>query len=91
MSTRTKPTHFRVHMSVQGPGMFPVDMLRYESAVPRTENDANAIATSIFGTPLEHEIKLVRYVQPGMSIEPNRERWKSFGWEVIRVEPVTDY
>jgi len=75
---------YRKVITVRGTLAFPIDMLRYDHAWPRTEQDALKIQSCIEagGTYGRQEIELV-------SLEmPNRDRWSSFGWEVVRTERV---
>ncbi len=62
---------------VIGRGEFPIDMLRYDSAYPVTEDDSRVIGQRTYewdrGVLLQH-----RGVQKDW--EPTLGRWKSFGW-----------
>lgn len=70
---------------VKGSGQFPMDMLRYSNCKPKTECDAESVKALPADWPGPREIELVR-------IAPNigavrfvaEERWKAFGWEVLR-------
>ena len=63
---------------------FPVDMLRRDHCYPANEADSVNIA---FSFNLKHsegfvgEINLCRYAHKNWV--PNKDRWMSFGWEVI--------
>lgn len=66
---------FRV--TVEGNGMFPVDMLRYDAAYPSTERDSG----TIMGDGL-------RKVDVAMKNPPTEARWQSFGWIVLNVAKI---
>jgi len=68
-----------IQYRVTGRGQFPVDMLRYDLAHPRSESDAGIIEDSLNrrGPQAEHEVKL-----EGMK-QPTVDRWSSFGWQVV--------
>lgn len=61
------------HIVVEGPGAFPIDMLRYDACSPRSEPDSGAIAH-------RSERREVHLNAWGMHITP--ARWESFGWTV---------
>jgi hypothetical protein len=61
-------------VTVQGSGIFPFDMLRYECAYPKRSEDAKAIGSC--GT------RVVTLVMPE---NPTNARWESFGWQVNEV------
>lgn len=63
---------------------FPIDMLRYDTMVPATENDAHRIEHAVTeGTTTKENIHLRRFAQVGAG-EPNYKRWESYGWTVFR-------
>jgi len=68
-----------IQYKVVGRGQFPVDMLRYDRAMPRSERDAGIIEESLTrrGPQAEHEVKI-----EGLK-EPTVDRWTSFGWQVV--------
>jgi hypothetical protein len=63
------------HLVVEGRGEFPIDMLRYDSACPDTENDSIAMKSID-----PRRIHLRRF---SIGREPSHGRWESFGWKVI--------
>ena len=73
----------KVHVQkfeVQGTGMFPMDMLRYDSCCPDRSEDAHEIARG--ENPREvRTIRLRRYAVN--SNGPTEARWSSFGWSVV--------
>jgi hypothetical protein len=72
-------------VSVTGDGSFPIDMLRYDSAVPATEVDSGLIEDT-FGLrfPSEPMTLQLRMMRP-----PTEARWKSFDWPVTNTEERT--
>jgi len=77
---------YRKQFTVVGRVPFPLDMLRYDSCSPDTEEAARAIRSSIVaeinGHPeLVFAVALVRITQE-KNWQPTRARWTSFGWEV---------
>jgi hypothetical protein len=71
---------FQVKFVVVGASSFPIDMLRYDFCFPDTQQDVNAM--DVRGSRC---VTLVsRAAHDGV---PTRDRWKSFGWEVIEVTP----
>lgn len=73
---------YRKVITVRGALAFPVDMLRYDRAFPRTELDSLKIQASIesSGTAGTQEIELLS------DDMPTRDRWQSFGYNILRVE-----
>lgn len=60
---------------------FPIDMLRFDTCWPRSQEDAEKIATQLTARGTEIEAGRVRVTLSGMQ-EPTLARWKSFGWSV---------
>ena len=74
--------HYRI--TVSGVGLFPIDMLRYDQAIPATEEDANRITRS-------HDVRAGdRLTQQIVRLDayktPTPGRWTSFGWRIDLVE-----
>lgn len=68
-------------ITVRGSLPFPIDMLRYDRSWPHDEGDASRIEETHAGNaPVLYDIELVSWDMP------NRERWLSLCWEVVRVE-----
>lgn len=65
---------------VRGSLAFPIDMLRYDSAHPASEEDSNNIARSVASYGADHDALEVRVKMRG---DPTLDRWKSFGWQVV--------
>lgn len=75
------------NFNVKGMGSFPIDMLRYDSCYPRTEEDSGKIHGTLgCGRADKEEITISHY---GSKKEwmPTHGRWKSFMWEVVSTEP----
>jgi hypothetical protein len=83
---------YLIEFRVRGRGEFPHDMLRYDSCEPRCSDDKAAMTVApedrlhYLKTP--REIELVAYSETRWAADrkPKEDRWKSFGWEVIRRE-----
>jgi hypothetical protein len=80
---------FRVVQGLHG-GSFPVDMLRYDSCWPRTENDSANISLTfsmdLMDKSLFDSVKR-ELMTTGIELVTNskyitRARWESFGWQV---------
>lgn len=71
-------------ITVHGNVEFPIDMLRYDNAWSRTETDSHKIRASYDGGMGYQQIQVVT----GDINAPNRNRWLSFGWKVIKIETV---
>lgn len=68
---------------VHGKGIFPFDMLRYDSSIPSSTDDAVALAP--FDPALSvRTIKLTK-LSAYKSGGPTNMRWLSFGWKVTKV------
>ena len=72
---------YPVKFVVEGRGDFPIDMLRYDRAVPMTEHDSGVIAYESG----KRRVHLIRYSAAGKS-GPCQQRWDSFNWLVISIE-----
>jgi hypothetical protein len=62
------------HYTVTGSGIFPLDMLRYDAAWP---TDTNSVLR------MEDDDKDLRVLHLASIREPTKERWRSFGWQVV--------
>jgi hypothetical protein len=71
---------FACEITVKGHGDFPIDMLRYESAVPFSEEDSHHIDRTFYEDK-PHTVRLLCFFKAER--EPARSRWRSFGWEVL--------
>lgn len=70
----------KVRYSVIGSGHFPVDMLRYDNAIPTKEADAGKIAPSKWAG---NEAFGERTVELKSEFYPTEDRWNSFGWRIV--------
>lgn len=68
--------------NVTGSGPFPIDMLRYDQAWPKSEGRDSAAIESSF---LPRQGARVREITLGSHTTPTEVRWKSFGWTVDKV------
>lgn len=71
---------------VRGRGEFPIDMLRYDSAVPLNGSDVTSVATD-WAPGAARNVTLRRFYPAGGVAAPTVERWRSFGWVVVEVHP----
>ena len=67
---------------------FPLDMLRYDSCYPDTQDDVARIITTLDprrgAVNRKKEDLTVSVVHIGeMAWRPTDDRWKSFGWKVV--------
>jgi hypothetical protein len=77
-TTRTYQTIF----TVEGKGRFPLDMLRYDSAVPASEGDAHRIEK-------QRDLRTVTLIRTSVNkLGPTVGRWESFGWTVHTDTPI---
>lgn len=83
-SAVTTYSYTRTEFIVEGTGPFPVDMLRYDRAVPALSADADEIERS-YVNPRgpARRIKLLKFTPRGGIPLPTRGRWESFGWRVV--------
>jgi len=75
---KLKPTWYCGIVIVRGDGAFPLDMLRYDNCVPSTQEDVIKLTDD--GRRL---IQLGMFAQSLAGLRPTKERWESFGWEVV--------
>lgn len=73
----------RKYYVVEGSGMFPYDMLRYDHSWPHSETyDSHKLAED-YGSGMRR----VMLASDQQGTCPNLDRWKSFTWKVIAVGP----
>jgi hypothetical protein len=73
--TNKKPAIYT--FAVLGTGQFPLDMLRYDSCYPKSQDDTGEMERSFLPRNRdEHRVTLVG------AKEPTVGRWQSFGWVV---------
>jgi hypothetical protein len=84
-ATMTKRIH---EFEVIGNRPFPLDMLRYDSCYPKTQDCIGDILVSMDPDPDEqtgeYYVKLI-HVDDSPRWEPTIARWNSFGWAVRRI------
>lgn len=71
---------------VTGSGHFPVDMMRYDRCVPKTQDDISLA----FSRRDDRRVEVIAFTISGNKLEPTIQRWLSFGWPVVAgsVKPV---
>lgn len=91
MKRDARRPRFEIYFLVRGSGEFPIDMLRYDSACPATEQDSHAMRR-------EEEKRVVllrRFTLDKPPTVGNEARWRSFGWEPLAwsedVEKLADH
>jgi len=65
---------------------FPIDMLRYDSCYPDSQDDVNRIVATLDyrRRTVKDEAHVISVIHVGdKGWTPTDERWKSFGWKVI--------
>ena len=67
--------------TVEGSGIFPVNMLTHEVCLPRT-NDFSTVAFFLHSG--YRRIELIAFRPEGTDFAPLFEVWKNYGWEVNR-------
>jgi hypothetical protein len=76
-------THGIQRYVATGTGRFPLDMLRYDSAWPATEHDANILDTHLTcGGTVPFEGVQLKRAQIDAHSMPAIDRWRSYGWHV---------
>lgn len=68
-----------VVFEVTGNSWFPFDMLRYDCCYPYTENDSAELANDDLRV-----VRLSRFADKNW--KPTEGRWKSFGWDLGKIE-----
>lgn len=71
-----------VHFTVEGRGTFPVDMLRYDTCWPRSQEDTAKLERVSRRQHLRDD-RPVRIALSSNGRPPTAARWASFGWKVI--------
>lgn len=77
-----------IQFRVKGALHFPFDQLRRCSAAPRSEDDAESCLASPTDWKGIREIELVLVANSARAarFQVNEDRWRSFGWAVVRVD-----
>jgi len=76
---------------VTGSGSFPIDMLRYDRAIPATELDSSRIHNTFVPTTFDPiTVSVIRYTEGKQTLSfgdmPTLRRWESFGWTVSDIK-----
>jgi hypothetical protein len=75
---------------VEGKGVFPVDMLRYDHAYPASTDSAGYIVHKKYSDDDDDSDKTLVEVKRKVELiapdEPTEARWTSFGWRVSDVK-----
>ena len=66
--------------TVEGSGMFPVDMLRYDACWPATTEDVIHMA---LGSPIARSKQRRVALFTNAQNRPTVGRWESFGWKIV--------
>lgn len=74
------PTTIHITYTVEGEGLFPIDMLRYDGVHPHHETDSYAVAESCLSS---RRTITLRKPNTYKGWKPGISRWESFGWKVI--------
>lgn len=82
-----KQKFYAIRFSVTGSGRFPIDMLRYDSAVPYAERDADEISRRVEDDS-ERTVNLIAFTPLGRILSPTWGRWHSFGWRCSEAQEV---
>jgi hypothetical protein len=75
---------YRHTFTVQGRFPFPIDMLRYDRCIPKSEGDSGNIAWSFSQGAVQTAVKVVHIGEKNW--KPTTGRWESFLWLVIAIE-----
>jgi hypothetical protein len=78
----TKATHHSQVIHVAGSGEFPLDMLRYDSCVPRAQADVARLDYHGRDVSLFRIVELYMFSTSSDAL-PTRTRWQSYGWHVL--------
>lgn len=73
----------RVIYTVTGNSTFPLDMLRSDQSFPMRSEDVWEIAADGDAAWRKREVQLGADMPAHQ--EPNKERWRSFGWTVTEI------
>lgn len=78
---------YTTYFIVEGASPFPMDMLRYDSAIPATENEAGVLdrinAPYVDAGTVRVALRSVKVNTSG----PTEGRWESHGWKVVTDGP----
>lgn len=77
------PKQYAHLFTVTGRSSFPVDMLRYDAAIPATEGDSGVIGYSFMPRRTRDELPVTLRAYGPRTWTPTSGRWESFGWHVV--------
>ena len=72
---------------VAGACDFPIDMLRYDNAWPRSESETGGLYTALSQRFTARKKGIVEVELQSIG-RPNGARWNSFGWHVVEIDGV---
>lgn len=76
---------FRVYKyTVEGFGVFPFDMLRYDESYPAQQQDSLGLDSGF--NRKRRQVTLYHTTTDSRLWTPNAERWQSFMWKVVDAE-----
>ena len=88
VTRRRLPKLYRKYeFTVQGNGIFPLDMLRYDSCYPVESTSVNNITDGSYFNPGIYD-QGIYTVTLRSERAPTIGRWESFGWKVLDVKGV---
>lgn len=67
--------------AVEGSGIFPLDMLRYDECYPHNQEDVSKMEAERIGDKNLRAVTLVHYGDKWWT--PTVARWSSFTWTVV--------
>ena len=77
-----RDTRPRTEFTVTGIGPFPMDMLRYDQAWPKTKEDGDTILTTYRPENCLAEFQITLLTDGAFGAGPTTARWESHGWLV---------
>lgn len=81
---KPKLEYRKTEIVVSGKRSFPLDMLRYDSCVPRGSEDVSKIDMTLDVSRDRMQAIVIRLNRfSGGGSKAQADRWASFGWEVI--------
>jgi hypothetical protein len=73
--------------TVAGAFNFPIDMLRYDQAWPRSEAETGSLYSAM-KMPTHPRLRGIVEVELQCLGQPDQERWNSFMWKVVEIDGV---
>lgn len=77
-------------MEATGLACMPLDMMRYDRVTPLMQKDVGELAC--VDVPREEndppmQVDFIRHSHGDKNWKPNVDRWRSFGWRLVKVDP----